>query len=102
MKFKPGQEVTPKIKAGEWATLLDTPNMPFPEFGKVYTVFGYPNPQFPEMLKLEEIKGNFLYWEDRFEALVPAEKMVDDLEEVVSLDEKMSGIHETLRHLIHG
>jgi len=82
MKFKPGQEVTPKIRYSEWNNLLDTPSMIFPQFGKIYTVEGYPHPQFDEMLKLEEIEGNFLYWEERFEAVVPAEKIAEDIEAI--------------------
>ena len=102
MKFKPGQEITPKIQNHEWVNLLDTPGMPFPEFGKIYTVYGYPMAEYPEMVKLDQIKGNFLYWEQNFESVVPVEKIADDLEECVSVDETMRGIHETLRHMIHG
>jgi len=94
MRFKPGQEVTPVKKASEWVNLTGTP-MPFPDFGQIYTVWGYPNPQYPEMVKLEEIEGNFLYFEGNFEPLVPVEKLEKDLSEVLSID-------ESIKQLLHG
>jgi len=98
MKFKPGQEVTPKIRSGQWKNLLGTP-MPLPEFGKVYTVEGYPNSKYPEMMALEEINGKYLYWEEKFEPLVPVEKLEEDLSEVVEFEDEalLKRIEEVLR-----
>lgn len=80
MKFKPGQEVTPKIRASEWVTTIEC--MPIPEFGKIYTVSGYPLHNYPEFLTLEELEG-FYYWEENFEAMVTVEQIEHDLVEVL-------------------
>jgi len=101
MKFKPGQEVTSKIKSNQWKNLLGRP-MPLPKFGKIYTVKGYPNKKYPEMMALEEIDGRYLYWENNFEPLVPVEKLEKDLKEVITsvddIDEELiKRIEEVLK-----
>jgi len=85
MKFKPGQEVTPKIKAEQWMQIMGDVAMPIPAFGKVYTVEGYPAIAFPDMMSLVEIPGQYLYWEQNFEALVPQERVEQDLEEIIEM-----------------
>ena len=82
MRFKTGQEITPNKKASEWVNLTGT-LMPFPDFGKIYTVKGYPNGKYPEMLALEEIPGNFLYYEGCFEPVLLVEELTEALEQVI-------------------
>lgn len=84
MKFKVGQEVTPNKKSDQWTVFVGPPKMPIPEFGKIYTVRGYPLPELPEMLELEEIPGNYLYHEECFEPLVPSAEIEMQLEEVIT------------------
>jgi hypothetical protein len=100
MKFKPGQEVTPNKKAEEWAIIMGL-IMPIPEFGKVYTIHGYPLEAFPEMVELEEFAGlgRFVYHENNFEPLVPMEKIELDLKEVVDLEDEalIKRIEEVLK-----
>jgi hypothetical protein len=59
--------------------------MPIPEFGKIYTVSGYPLENYPEFLQVEEL-GEFYYWEENFEALVPAEQIAADLGELIGME----------------
>lgn len=108
MKFKIGQEVTPTKR--DWDVVFGKMEaVDLPEFGKIYTVAGYPidgHEAFPKkfwgMIQLEEKPPSKLYHERHFEAVLPAEAIAEALEEVISVDESMRGIDETLRHLIHG
>ena len=92
MKFKIGQEVTP-VKT-EWNVVYGKMQPgDYPEFGKVYTVAGYPlhgNPYVPEyhqgMMQLAEKPVNKVYHESSFEALVPSEQLSEDLKEVMKLE----------------
>lgn len=83
MKFKIGQEITPKIKSDQWDIVSDHTQMPMPEYGKVYTVRSYPLPKYPEMLVLCEMPGDCLYLEDNFEAVVENNQLQEDLHEVL-------------------
>ena len=88
MRFKIGQEVTPNKK--EFNVVLG--NMgpeDMPQYGKVYTVAGYPlhgrtgvAPEHFGMMQLEEMKPKMLYHEDCFEALVSDEKLEADIKEL--------------------
>lgn len=98
MRFKPGQEVTPNIKNEEWKVIQGF-FMPFPEFGKIYTVSGYPMPHFPEMITLEEFGDKFVYFEDRFEPLVPTEKIAEDLENV-DIEHQINRLSDTIQQLL--
>ncbi len=92
MRFKIGQEVTP-VKT-EWNVVygkMETGD--YPEFGKIYTVAGYPlhgKDHVPEyhqgMMQLAEKPDNKVYHESSFEAMVPSEQLSKDLEEVLKLE----------------
>jgi hypothetical protein len=98
MRFKPGQEITPTIKSEQWSIFYGGP-MPIPEFGKVYTVLGYPDDELPEMVSIEELGERFVYWEQNFEPLVPIEKLEEDLQEVVYMEDEalLKRIEEVLK-----
>ncbi len=88
MKFKIGQHVTPVKK--DWNVIfgqMDAGDLP--EFGKIYTVAGYPlhgntdfPPQFWNMIQLEEKHPNKVYMDCFFEALISDEELEEQLNEV--------------------
>lgn len=88
-KFKIGQEVTPTKR--EWDVVfgkMDAGDMP--EFGKIYTVAGYPidgHDAFPKdfwgMMQLEEKPPSKVYHERHFEAVLPVEAIEEALEQTV-------------------
>lgn len=89
MKFKIGQEVTPTKRQFEvvYGT-MEAGDMP--EFGKIYTVAGYPLagkdyvPEYHQgMMQLAEKNPNKVYHESAFEAVLPAEAIEEALEQVV-------------------
>lgn len=94
MRFKIGQEVTPTKRHDCWEVVygkMEPSDMP--EFGKIYTVVGYPfegndkiHPSFWGMMQLEEKPASKRYHERHFEALVPSEQLSKDLEEVLKLE----------------
>lgn len=83
MRFKPGQEITPK--QNKWEIIFGGP-IPVgqtPKFGHVYTVELYPfrasHPK-EKYLLLTEI-NTALFNEDSFEPLVTTQRLEDDLME---------------------
>jgi hypothetical protein len=88
MKFRIGQEVTPTKRHFE-VVFGKMEEGDMPEFGKIYTVAGYPlesDTRYPlsawGMMQLEERKPNKLYHERHFEAVLPAEAIEEALENV--------------------
>lgn len=89
MKFKIGQEVTP-VKRHFNVIFGEMGPGDLPEFGKIYTVAGYPlagkeyAPEYHQgMLQLEEKPPTKVYHESCFEAVLPAEAIEEALEQVI-------------------
>jgi len=89
MKFKIGQEVTPTKRHFDVVFGAMQP-IDIPEFGKIYTVAGYPLSEkdyVPEylqrMMQLEEKSPTKVYHENFFEAVLPAEAIEEALEQTV-------------------
>lgn len=89
MKFKIGQEVTPVKR--KWDVIFGKMEPgDLPEFGKIYTVAGYPlhgNIDVPKelwgMMLLEEKPDSKVYHEQHFEAVLPVEAIQEAMEQVV-------------------
>ncbi len=89
MKFKIGQEVTPTKKIFNCVFGSMVPE-DFPQFGKIYTVSGYPlegDTKIPldywGMMSLEEKQPKNLYHERHFAAVLPAEAIEEALEKTI-------------------
>jgi hypothetical protein len=89
MKFRIGQEITPTKRHFD-VVFGKMEDGDMPEFGKIYTVAGYPidgHDAFPKdfwgMMQLEEKHPSKVYHERHFEAVLPAEAIEEALENVV-------------------
>jgi len=94
MRFKLGQEITPKKEKFNIAFGEPISDDKMPKFGKVYTVQLYPfgdSPFHPKhkYLLLAELPFA-LFNEDSFEALVTSDQLEYDLMEVFMLGERLS------------
>ena len=89
MKFRIGQEVTPTKRHFD-VVFGEFEQGDMPEFGKIYTVAGYPlesDTRYPlclwGMMQLEEKPATKVYHERHFEAVLPAEAIEEALEQTV-------------------
>lgn len=94
MKFKSGQDITPK--KDKWTIVFGKPlaESETPRFGKVYGVAMYPFGDDPCHLKhkyllLTELP-NALFNEDSFEPVITSEQLEDDLWEVQMMGERLA------------
>lgn len=94
MRFKQGQEITPRKDSRliVWGKQLQESEKPV--FGRVYTVALYPFGDDPchmkhKYLLLSEI-GTALFNEDSFEPVITTDELEQDLLEAFLLDKKLS------------
>lgn len=93
MKFKLGQEITPR--RDKWNVVFPGLNpAQIPVFGMIYTVKLYPFADRPDYFKhkyllLAEIDTG-LFNEDSFEPLVSSDQLEEDLNEIFILGQKLA------------